>query len=174
MSDQLSRRSLMLASASGLAAFAAIPAKAAKGSFSLEYWDCHGRYIDLERLRAVPEADEDDPFDPREPVNEALNACHVANETLLQRPVENLLDIVALLRVDHWQSGHFVRPRDYIDCGRERLLRGVEKLTGVAPWEVPDWLVRLVDEADVREAARRAEWAAYCERRRGLPRVDYF
>jgi hypothetical protein len=52
------------------------------------------------------------------------------------------------------------------DAARRRGLAGVE------PWEVPDWLVRLVDQAELREAARRAVWEAECERRRGSVRVN--
>lgn len=178
MSEQLSRRCLMrtgLTGAAGFAASAAMPAIAAQSPFSSEYWECYRRFIELERERSAPEADEDG-WEPSAPVLKAQNACHEAQEALLRRPVETLIDVVALLRVDHWQSGHFVRPKSwlFIERERERALRGIEKLAGVAPWDVPDWLVRCVADADAREAARRAKWEAYCESRRGVLREDFF
>lgn len=176
MSEHPSRRKIIitgLTGAAGLAASTAMPAAAAPhGAFSPEYWECYRRYIDFEWVRAAPEADEDDPFEPSNPVLKARNACNAAREALLQRPVKDLIDVVALLRVDHWRYDHFVRPCHGLFAERERALRGAEKLAGVAPWDVPDWLVRRVADADAREAARQAE--SYCESRRGVLREDFF
>jgi hypothetical protein len=45
-----------------------------------------------------------------------------------------------------------------MDAHQERTLRSVERLAGVESWEVPDWLVRLVDQAELPEAVPRAVW----------------
>jgi hypothetical protein len=175
MTEQLSRRFLMLSGLGGavsLAAVAGVPAKAAQGEFPPEYWECYRRCIEVERARAAPEADDDDPFEPCGSVLEALNARHAAKEALGRRPVAGLIDIVALLRVQYWHSGHFVRPQSYVDVYEERTLHAVERLAGVEPWDVPRWLVRLVDNAEAREAARQAEWEAGREARSRRIRVN--
>jgi hypothetical protein len=171
MSNQFSRRSLMFTGAAGLAA-AAVPAKAAQNSFSPEYGECYRRCIELERARAAPEADDDGPFEWSNPVNVAHNAFSAAKQALVRRPVRGLVDIVALLRVQYWHSGHFVRPQSYVDVYEERTLRAVERLADVEPWDVPGWLVRLVDEAEAREAARRAVWQGGREERSRRIRVN--
>jgi hypothetical protein len=146
-------------------AAAALPAVAeqAPTTFSPEYWACYHRQIELDRVHAIG-GDENEEF--YAVVKTAYDACSAAKEALVQRGVDGLLDIVAFLRVDHWQSGNFVHPQDYMDRDQERMLRAVEKLVGVEPWEVPADLVVLVAEQEAREAARRAELDAMRASRR--------
>jgi hypothetical protein len=169
-------RRTVLSNAAGAAvalptlAAAALPAVAKQSAaFSPEYWACYHRRIELERLHAIG-GDENEQF--YAVVKTAYDACSAAKEALVQRGVEGLLDIVAFLRVDHWQSGNFVHPQDYMDRDQERMLRAVEKLVGVEPWEVPTDLVRLVAEQEAREAALRAELEAARACRRNIVRVN--
>jgi hypothetical protein len=159
----ISRRTV-LSNAAGAAialptlAAAALPAVAEQSpSFSPEYWACYHRQIELDRVHAIG-GDEGEEFYAL--VKTAYDARSAAKEALVQRGVEGLLDIVAFLRVEHWQSGNLVHPQDYMDRDQERMLRAVEKLVGVEPWEVPADLVVLVAEQEAREAAQKAEWEA--------------
>jgi hypothetical protein len=158
--SNLSRRSVMLTGAAASLAAGSLAAEADQApTFSPEYQECYRRWIDYERFRlsralAEETTDEDPDFDAvREADREDTAPYRAAKDRLFERPVRNVFDIVALLRVAWWEDGHFVRVDDWRETTDEaKTLRAVEPLVG-GSWGVPEDIVRLDAAKQVKDEA---------------------
>jgi hypothetical protein len=157
--NPVTRRTAILAAgaaAAGAALPAAAPGRASNDlAFSPEYLACHAAWIDCERAKETQTRFEVSDAEAAFEIS-AIERWRVAKEALLARPLRGLIDVLAVVRTNAWQQGHFVRTQDWAVDGDEiRTLRAVEALVGAEPWHVPTDLIAADDEMRAEKAARR-------------------
>lgn len=153
MSHKLTRRAMVMSLAAGITSSTGRADFAAK--FSQDYYACKRTWIVLERLR-LSQTDVCPSESEIEAQTIASEAYRRAKAALLQRPVETIFDIIALLRTNVWQGGNFIRVREWaVDSDELKTLRAVETMAQAPAWRVPGDLITLDAEKEAKEAARR-------------------
>lgn len=157
MADNIiSRRAAITSAAAAAVITAALPANSTvpSSTMSREYEDCLRAWIACEHAKETQYRPDVSESEAAFEISSA-ERWRTAKEALLARPLEGLADVVALLRTNAWQEGHFVRVQHWAENSDEiRTLHAVERLAGVSPWPVPEDLIALDAKQRAEEAAR--------------------